>query len=311
MQADANGQMHTDIHRDSRETEYNNRAIRESINTQESNKREQQEHKHTREQREQYMKAVVFTLGCKVNETESGSIMAGLEAAGWDVADTLQPADIYVLNTCAVTAEAERKSRQLVARARRYNPDARVYVCGCASENSPASFEERGVTYVCGTAGKENKVLARIAEDFCMPCCQGLYPKQTRTRAFIKVQDGCNSFCSYCRIPYLRGRTWSRPIEDIKREAECCESPEIVLNGINLTAYNDNGRTLTDLILSLKDINARIRLGSLENGIITEEFLQACTHLKDFAPQFHLSLQSGSTAVLKAMNRHYTREQYL
>ncbi len=257
------------------------------------------------------MKAVVFTLGCKVNETESGSILAGLEAAGWDVSDALEPADVYVLNTCAVTAEAEKKSRQLVARARRFNPDAAVYVCGCASQNSPASFEERGVTYVCGTENKETKVLERIAEDFGMACCSGLFPKQTRTRAFIKVQDGCNSFCSYCRIPYLRGRTRSRSIEDIKREISVCTSPEIVLNGINLTAYNHEGRTLTDLILSLQDVPARIRLGSLENGIISEDFLKACTLLQDFAPQFHLSLQSGSTAVLKAMNRHYTREQYL
>ncbi len=257
------------------------------------------------------MKAVVFTLGCKVNETESGSILAGLEAAGWDVSDALEPADVYVLNTCAVTAEAEKKSRQLVARARRFNPDAKVYVCGCASQNSPASFEERNVTYVCGTENKENKVLTRIAEDFGMACCSGLFPKQTRTRAFIKIQDGCNSFCSYCRIPYLRGRTWSRSIEDIKREIAVCTSPEIVLNGINLTAYNYEGNTLTDLILSLQDVPARIRLGSLENGIISEDFLKACTTLKDFAPQFHLSLQSGSTAVLKAMNRHYTREQYL
>lgn len=257
------------------------------------------------------MKAVVFTLGCKVNETESGSILAGLEAAGWDVSDSLEPADVYVLNTCAVTAEAEKKSRQLVARARRYNPDAKVYVCGCASQNSPASFEERNVAYVCGTEDKEQKVLARIAEDFGMACYSGLFPKQTRTRAFIKIQDGCNSFCSYCRIPYLRGRTWSRSIEDIKRETDACTSPEIVLNGINLTAYSHEGRTLTDLILALQDVPARIRLGSLENGIISEDFLQACTHLQDFAPQFHLSLQSGSTAVLKAMNRHYTREQYL
>ncbi|MCD8294167.1 MAG: MiaB/RimO family radical SAM methylthiotransferase [Clostridia bacterium] len=257
------------------------------------------------------MKAVVFTLGCKVNETESGSILAGLEAAGWDVSDALEPADVYVLNTCAVTAEAEKKSRQLVARARRFNPEAKVYVCGCASQNSPVSFEEKNVTYVCGTEGKEEKILARIAEDFGMACCSGLYPKQTRTRAFIKIQDGCNSFCSYCRIPYLRGRTWSRSIDDIRREIASCTSPEIVLNGINLTAYNYEGKTLTDLMLALKDVPARIRLGSLENGIISEDFLQACTQLKDFAPQFHLSLQSGSTAVLKAMNRHYTREQYL
>lgn len=256
------------------------------------------------------MKACVFTLGCKVNETESACIMASLEKLGWEVTDKLCPADIYVLNTCAVTREAEKKSRQLVARARKFNPDAGIFVCGCASEKNKKQFEDKGVSFVCGAQGKE-KIIGAICERFGGETCGLAYPKQTRTRAFVKIQDGCNNFCSYCIIPYLRGREKSRKIEDILGEIARTDCSEIVINGINVSAYGYDNVTLTDLILALKDVKKRIRLGSLECNIITEEFLSALKDLPDFAEQFHLSLQSGSSAVLKAMNRHYTREEYL
>ncbi len=256
------------------------------------------------------MKAVVFTLGCKVNETESASIMAGLEKNGWEVSDKLGYADIYVLNTCAVTREAEKKSRQLMARARKFNPDAKIYVCGCASVKNAEPFKEKGAAFVC-VSGDKNAVCEAVCADFGGECGMPCYPKQTKTRAFIKIQDGCNNFCSYCVIPYLRGREKSRTIEDICAEIGVCNSPEIVLNGINISSYNDGGRRLPELINSLKNVKNRIRIGSLECSVITEEFLNALKALKDFAPQFHLSLQSGSTAVLKAMSRHYTREEYL
>lgn len=256
------------------------------------------------------MKAVVFTLGCKVNEVESAGIMSALERNGWEVSDELGFADIYVLNTCAVTREAEKKSRQLVARARKFNPQARVFVCGCASEKDKKAFEERGVDFVSGARNK-GEVIAAICAEYGGDCTANPFPKQTKTRAFVKIQDGCNNFCSYCIIPYLRGREKSRSIGDIVGEIAKISSPEVVLNGINISAYRDGDKDLADLIFALKGVEKRIRLGSLECTIIDERLLTTLKELKDFAPQFHLSLQSGSSAVLKAMNRHYTREEYL
>lgn len=256
------------------------------------------------------MKAVVFTLGCKVNEVESASIMATIENMGFEVSDSLSFADIYIINTCAVTKEAEKKSRQAVTRMRKFNPNADIYICGCASEKDAAAFLEKGVTFVCGARNKEN-LIGAIAATYSKGNLSLMFPKQTKTRAFVKIQDGCNNFCSYCIIPYLRGREKSRSIEDIVGEIAKITSPEIVLNGINISAYNDGGRTLKDLIIALWGVENRIRLGSLECSVIDEEFLKTLKGLKDFAPQFHLSLQSGSNAVLKAMNRHYTREEYL
>ena len=256
------------------------------------------------------MKAVVFTLGCKVNEVESAAIMAALERNGWEVSDKLGYADIYVLNTCAVTREAEKKSRQLVARAKKHNNSAKIFVCGCASQKSRQSFEEKGATFISGATDK-GEVIAAICADFGGECDNLVYPKQTKTRAFIKIQDGCNNFCSYCIIPYLRGREKSRSISDICGEIANCACSEVVLTGINISSYSDNGAGLSALISALAPVKKRIRLGSLECSVITEELLSALKGLVDFAPQFHLSLQSGSSAVLKAMNRHYTREQFL
>ena len=257
------------------------------------------------------MRAVVFTLGCKVNEVESAAIMSELESRGWEVSDELSPADIYVLNTCAVTKEAERKSRQLVARALKFNPNAKVYVCGCASQKDGEQFKKNGVHYITG-AQKKEEVVSAVAADFGGSECVSLgYPKQVKTRAFIKIEDGCNNFCSYCVIPYLRGRVRSRTAEDIAEEVEKCTAPEIVLTGINISAYNGCEGGLAGLINSLAFTDKRVRLGSLECNVIDDNFLTALKGLKDFAPQFHLSLQSGSNAVLRAMNRHYTREEYL
>lgn len=257
------------------------------------------------------MRAVVFTLGCKVNEVESASIMAELDRRGWETDDGLSYADIYVLNTCAVTKEAERKSRQLVSRALRFNPDARVYVCGCASEKDGGQFLNKNVRFVGGARDKE-KVIDAIASDFGGAGCELLgYPKHVKTRAFIKIEDGCNNFCSYCVIPYLRGRVKSRSIEDITGEIAACAAPEAVLTGINISAYDGCAEGLTGLIKALSSTEKRVRLGSLECNVIDDGLLTALKGLKDFAPQFHLSLQSGSNAVLRAMNRHYTREEYL
>ena len=256
------------------------------------------------------MKACIFTLGCKVNEVESATMAAALEENGWEVTDKLSYADIYILNTCAVTREAEKKSRQLVARARKFNPSARIFVCGCAVRKDASAFESKGVYFVTGARDKSETVKA-VFDLYGGECACQPYPKQSKTRAFIKIQDGCNNFCSYCIIPYLRGREVSRPIAEIAAEVAACDCPEIVLTGINISSYDDGGTGLTGLIEALSDVKKRIRLGSLECSVITDGFLSALKKLPDFAPQFHLSLQSGSSAVLKAMNRRYTREEYL
>ena len=270
------------------------------------------------------MKAVVFTLGCKVNDVESGSIIRGLEELGYEVSREIEYADLYVVNTCAVTAEAERKSRQTVRKLIKCNPQAKLIVCGCATEKNPASFLENGHTvYALTGAQRKNKVLEIVQggmqeeplgavieteksyEEMRLPHC-------LKTRNFVKIQDGCNRFCSYCIIPYLRGRSRSRSLEGAASEILQSTAQETVVTGIDISEYKDeNGRDLTDLMLAVKDADTRIRLGSIEVSLITDEFLSALKQVKRFAPQFHLSLQSGSDTVLKSMNRKYTRAEYL
>ena len=270
------------------------------------------------------MKAVVYTLGCKVNDVESGSIIRGLEGLGYEVSRELEPADLYVINTCAVTAEAERKSRQTVGKAIKCNPNAKVIVCGCASEKSPVDFAKKGDTvYAVTGAQRKNKVLEIVSSDFqtelggiCLEQEKQYeempLPECLKTRNFVKIQDGCNRFCSYCVIPYLRGRSRSRLMENAAAEILQSTAQETVVTGIDVSEYKDEkGRNLADLMLAVKDANTRIRLGSLEVSLITERFLDALKQVKHFAPQFHLSLQSGSDKVLKSMNRHYTRAEYL
>ena len=270
------------------------------------------------------MKAVVYTLGCKVNDVESGSIIRGLEALGYEVSRELESADLYIINTCAVTAEAERKSRQTVGKAIKCNPKARVIVCGCASEKSPVDFLGKGATvYAVTGAKRKNKVLEIVSSGFteegkgiCLEEEKSYeempLPECLKTRNFVKIQDGCNRFCSYCVIPYLRGRSRSRLLENAAAEILASTAQETVITGIDVSEYKDEqGRDLADLMLAVKDADTRIRLGSLEVSLITERFLEALKQVKRFAPQFHLSLQSGSDKVLKSMNRHYTRTEYL
>lgn len=262
------------------------------------------------------MKACVFTLGCKMNEVESASLMHGLEEMGYETTDEPAYADLYLINTCAVTAEAEKKSRQAIARMRKFNPAAPVVVCGCASEKNAAAFAEKeGVVLVTGAQKKgellsllEKKGVFRAAEE---AFCELPAPKRTKTRAFLRIQDGCNRFCAYCLIPYLRGRTRSRSAESILREAGDANAKEIVLTGIDISSYRDGETDLGGLLTALKDVPARIRLGSLEAGIVTEEFLSRMKDAGNVMPHFHLSLQSGSTRVLKSMNRRYSRGEYL
>lgn len=262
-------------------------------------------------------KAIVFTLGCKVNDVESASLVRGLEERGYEVSTKLGFADLYILNTCAVTAEAEKKSRQLIARAYKYNPAARIIVCGCAVQKNAAAFiRKRGVAAVTG-ARQKSKIFdildekGEFIDDFDKAYDNLPLPAAVKSRHFIKIQDGCNNFCTYCIVPYLRGRSRSRALEEVMTEAREAGAEEIVLTGIDISSYNDNGKTLADLLTALAAVPARVRLGSLEVNVIDDKLLCAAKELPDFAPHFHLSLQSGANAVLKKMNRHYTREEYL
>ena len=272
------------------------------------------------------MKAVVFTLGCKVNDVESGSLIRGLEELGYTVSRYIEDgADLYIINTCAVTAEAERKSRQTVGKAIKAGKNAKIIVCGCASQRDARQFFDKSenVFYVSGAQAK-NRILELAAAGFpaeswgiCLEDSGKTYeempvPECLKTRNFVKIQDGCNRFCSYCIIPYLRGRSRSRALSSVVEEVLSSSAAETVLTGIDISDYRDeDGNTFVDLLLALKDAPTRIRLGSIEVRLITDEFLSAAKQVKHFAPQFHLSLQSGSNAVLKSMNRHYTREEYL
>ncbi len=261
------------------------------------------------------MKACVFTLGCKMNEAESASLMRALEGRGYETTEEPGYADVYFLNTCAVTAEAERKSRQAVARLRKFNPAAPVIVFGCASQRDPSAFSAReGVTFVAGAMRKDrlpDLIGAHGTErEEERAFCELPAPKRTRTRALLRVQDGCDRFCSYCIIPYLRGRSRSRGWESIVEEARASDAKEIVLTGVDLSSYRDGETDLAALLVRLGQLPARIRLGSLEAGAVTDRLLDAVEG-GNVAPHFHLSLQSGSTRVLRAMNRRYSREEYL
>lgn len=274
----------------------------------------------------------VFTLGCKVNQCESAAIVATLKAHDYNASEGLDPADVYIINTCSVTAEADKKSRQCIARMKKLNPDCKMIVLGCSSQNDPEKFCRDGVAAVGGTADKTAFVLYVLnvlndrasgepnsddgiiyynnIKDLNTDNVIEAYPESNKTRAFVKIQDGCNRFCSYCIIPYLRGRSRSRTIDDIVAECRTIASEEIVLTGIDVSAYGkDIGCDFKSLISALSDIPKRKRLSSLECEAVDEGLLAAMKS-GGFCPHFHLSLQSGCDEVLKAMNRHYDSNLY-
>ena len=222
------------------------------------------------------MKVVVFTLGCKVNECESDALISGLLDKGYEVSDKLEYADLYIVNTCAVTAEAEKKSRQTSARIKKLNPNARVIYTGCATQKDCKPFLQKdNASLVTGvfSKGKILEMLDSTGAVISEP--NTVYEdlptvKTRRERVFIKVQDGCDNFCSYCIIPYLRGRSRSRNPQSVLEEINALSPKEIVINGINLSAFDYNGVTLTGLMQMLKALPCRIRLGSLEVGVFTD-----------------------------------------
>jgi threonylcarbamoyladenosine tRNA methylthiotransferase MtaB len=266
------------------------------------------------------MDIAVFTLGCKTNLYESGQIVSALLDACHNATHGLKRADVVVINTCAVTSEAEKKSRQAIARAKKLNPNVRIIVTGCASEKDAKQFRDiAGVTYIKGTAGKESIVDAinnfeatAVVDVEALPSAyvHTLDATQELTRAFVKIQDGCNNFCSYCIVPYLRGRSRSKQVADIVREVNNAHRSEVVLIGIDISQYGrDIDSSLAQLFTALAGCGKRIRLGSLEHSVVSSEVLAALKQL-NFCPHFHLSLQSGCDSVLKRMNRHYTTAEF-
>ena len=267
----------------------------------------------------QKKKICFINLGCKVNKYENDCMARICEEAGYQIVDKNQTPDYFVINSCAVTNESEKKSRQYVGKLVKLSPNAKVVVVGCASQHNPQQFEgKKNVICVSGNFNKSN-ILSYLkggkgnfeqTKDYDGPT----NPYITQTRAYLKVQDGCNNFCTYCIIPYIRGRSRSRDMEDAVQEAYALSKfyPEIVVTGIDLSSYKHNGKNaLGELLYALKDLPSRIRIGSLEVGVVTDEFLQTISKLNNLAPHFHLSLQSGSDVVLKKMNRHYTAKEYL
>lgn len=264
------------------------------------------------------MLARVITLGCKVNEYESQSIMNQLRQNGYEVEEGLGMADIYVVNTCAVTNIAERKSRQTITKILKLNENAKIVVVGCASQNNPGQFlKSKNVLALTGNAGKNdimkfinscNKVLPDLEhfkfEDTARPI-------ETRTRQYIKIQDGCDYFCSYCLIPYVRGRSRSRDMNDILDEISNTKANEIVLTGINMSDYKQNNeRALKQLVREIDKLGKRFRISSIECMVLDEEMIDILKNCKNFCPHFHLSLQSACNETLKRMNRHYNIEQF-
>ena len=261
----------------------------------------------------------VITLGCKVNEYESQSILNQLKSAGYEIREGLEIADAYIVNTCAVTNTAERKSRQVLAKIFKLNPEAKVVVCGCAVENNPSQFlKNKNVIAILGNEGKneivkfikaKNRDLQKINNEMYTNTAR---PIETRTRQYIKIQDGCNYFCTYCIIPYLRGRSRSRNINDILDEIKHTNANEIVLTGINMSDYRINGElALKTLVKEIDKLNVRFRISSLECNVLDDEMIYLLSRSKNFCPHFHISLQSACNATLKRMNRRYTIEEYI
>ena len=277
--------------------------------------------------------AAFLTLGCKVNAYETDAMQKLFRDAGYEIRDFEEAADIYIVNTCTVTSIADRKSRQMLHRAKKRNPDALVVAAGCyVNAAADRLLEDDAVDLVVGNHEKNQIVAlceARMADPGEKRFAENIFAGREyeplaiedagdKTRAYIKIQDGCNQFCTYCIIPYARGRVRSRDAEDVLREVQALAEKgyrEIVLTGIHLTSYGIDRKeegALLSLILKLCEIDGieRIRLGSLEPGIITEEFVDKLSAEPKFCPHFHLSLQSGCEDTLKRMNRHYTPDEF-
>lgn len=281
-------------------------------------------------------KAAFHNLGCKVNAYEMEAMQQQLEKAGYEIVPFEPGADVYVINTCTVTNIADRKSRQMLHRAKKMNPDAVVAAVGCyvqvhgeALQTDPAIditlgtaekelLPERLEAYFQSVEAEKSAEASAAASDALSRDGLMLSRTESHTRAFLKVQDGCDQFCSYCIIPYARGRVRSRRMADVLQETERLAASgvqEIVLTGIHLCSYGKDlppEESLPELIRAVHSVPGirRLRLGSLEPGSLTEDFIHTLADLPGLCPHFHLSLQSGCDRTLRRMNRHYTTEDY-
>ncbi len=278
------------------------------------------------------MKLFIHTLGCKVNQYESEAVAEKFSEIGALLTDNYCDADIILVNSCTVTAESNRKTRQAVRKYRNKNPNATIILSGCMTSAYPETANEIPEADIIIGNNDYSKILDiynKFTDNEKQRICNIKAHKKDekieklsisrfdeRTRAYIKIEDGCDRFCSYCAIPYARGRVRSRDIEDINQEAEKLAEngyKEVVLVGINLTSYGkDNGYSLCDAVDAVAKVSgiARIRFGSIEPDHITDEMLERLSKNKKFCPQFHLSLQSGCDETLKRMNRHYDSAFY-
>jgi threonylcarbamoyladenosine tRNA methylthiotransferase MtaB len=269
-------------------------------------------------------KAALHNLGCKVNAYETEAMQQILEADGYEIVPFQESADVYVINTCTVTNVADHKSKQMLHRARKKNPESIIVAAGCYVQAFADKLREDGSVDIIIGNNQKNQLIPLIEafkgerEEAVVDISKTrefepmmISKTAQHTRAFLKIQDGCNQFCSYCIIPYARGRARSRIKEEVIEEVVNLAKAgykEVVLTGIHLSSFEH----LDQLVLELAKIEGieRIRLGSLEPNIITEEFVQNLASCKEFCPHFHLSLQSGCDTVLKRMNRHYTADEY-
>ena len=280
-------------------------------------------------------KAALHNLGCKVNAYETEAMQELLRKQGFEIVPFQEKADVYIINTCTVTNMADRKSRQMLHRARKQNPNAIIVACGCYVQSREGDVD--GCADIVIGNNRKKELIEILAEYERAPVRETdarerrqlldinhskeyeelrLERTAEHTRAYVKVQDGCNQFCSYCIIPYVRGRVRSRSRKDVAEEVERLSSngyKEIVLTGIHLSSYGiDTGGSLQELICAIQENPGirRIRLGSLEPRIVTEEFVRTLAGLSKICPHFHLSLQSGCDATLRRMNRRYTSGEY-
>lgn len=277
------------------------------------------------------MKAAFYTLGCKVNQYESQAMAQNLESHGFVITDHTEKADVYIVNSCTVTAESDRKTRQAVRRFKKLHPESIVVLTGCMPQAFPeisGKLDEADIVignksnrflndYINQYINNSGRIVAvdehKTGDAFSGDCISNF---RERTRASVKIEDGCNRFCSYCIIPYARGRVRSKPLEELKNEIAALEKngfSEIVLVGINLSAYgmgyDFNIVDAVRLAASFEGIK-RVRLGSLEPDHITDEIISGLAEISEFCPQFHISLQSGCDNTLKRMNRHYNSAEY-
>lgn len=273
------------------------------------------------------MKKIAFhNLGCKVNAYETAAMEQKLQEAGYEIVPFSEPYDIAIINTCSVTNMADKKSRQILHRAKRNNPDALVIAVGCyVQTKTDEARNDESVDIIVGNNEKKNivEIIEKATKESVIDINKtdeyeemDMATVTEHTRAHIKIQDGCNNFCSYCIIPYARGRVRSRDFESTKKEAlelVNCGYKEIVITGIEVSTYNNNGKTLIDVVEELNKIEGlkRIRLSSLNPDIITDEFVSRLSKCEKICPHFHLSMQSGCDKTLKDMNRHYTSAEYL